>query len=391
MVTANGYEPRSGTIIVANVILITFMAIFVLIRFWARAILLRQVGLDDILIWISFVLSLIPCLCAIIMTKYGLGFHIDDVSTAEYDKFSLLLFISSLTYVSAFVLAKLSFAVFYLRVIPTRGFRRLNFVIIGLLIAQGIEETFVVIFSCKPVYKYWTTSAEGTCLNLLNFYYISFGVKLLTDLILFLEPIPTLKNLKLPWAKRVGLMVMFSLGLLACIISIIRCTFLKDTSDDVTWRLVDPSNWSSAELCSLVICACIPYVRNLLAEIPHVNSALGLSSGHSKGGYSGGGYGNGLSGGYGRNTGHGGNSIALQSRTPYIQQQSRIAGDGGASAAVTSGGKSGGSSGHTLRGTESTEEIFPNYRDKSGGIVVSTDVKVAVERHQSRSSFSGES
>ncbi|CAK7216384.1 hypothetical protein SCUCBS95973_002794 [Sporothrix curviconia] len=367
MVTATGYTPRSGTVIAANAILLAFMTIFVAIRFWARAILLRQVGLDD-------------------MTKYGLGYHMTDVTTPEYDKFSLYLFISSLTYVSAFVLAKLSFAVFYLRVIPTRGFRRLNFVIIGLLVAQGIEETFVVIFSCKPVYKYWTTSVDGTCLNLLNFYYISFGVKLSTDLVLFLEPIPTLKNLKLPWAKRIGLMVMFSLGLLACIISIIRCTFLKDTSADVTWNLVDPSNWSSAELCSLVICACIPYVRNLLAEIPHVNSALGLSSGNSKGGgYSGGGYGNG--GGYGRNTGHGNTSIALQSRTPYIQQQSRIAGDSGASAAVTAG-KGGG---NTPRGTESTEEIFPNYRDKSGGIVVSTDVKVAVERHHSRSSFSGES
>ncbi|CAK7201153.1 hypothetical protein SEUCBS139899_003855 [Sporothrix eucalyptigena] len=389
MVTANGYESRAGTVVAANVILITIMSIFVLIRFWARAILLRQVGLDDVLIWISFILSLAPCICAILMTKHGLGYHMTDVSDAEYDKFSLLLFISSITYVSAFVLAKLSFAVFYLRVIPTRGFRRLNYVIIGLLIAQGIEETFVVIFSCTPVYKYWTVAAEGKCLNLLNFYYISFGVKLLSDLILFLEPIPTLKNLKLPWAKRVGLMVMFSLGLLACVISIIRCTYLNDTSTDVTWRLVDPSNWSSAELCSLVICACIPYVRNLLAEIPHVNAALGLSSGNSKGGYSGG-YGNGLSGGYGRNTGAGGNSIALQSRTPYIQQQTRIAGDGSASAAVTAGGKNGISS-HTLRGTESTEEIFPNYRDKSGGIVVSTDVKVAVERHTSQDSFSGSS
>lgn len=80
-----------------------------------------------------------------------------------------------MTYVSAFVLAKLSFAVFYLRVIPTKGFRRLNYAIIAVLIAQGIEETFVVLFSCVPVYKYWTLSAKGTCLNLLNFYYISVG------------------------------------------------------------------------------------------------------------------------------------------------------------------------------------------------------------------------
>lgn len=179
----------------------------------------------------------------------------------------------------------------------------------------------------------------------------------------------------------------------ACIISIIRCTYLSDTSADVTWGLVDPSNWSSAEVCSLIICACIPYVRNLLAEIPHLNEALGLSSsGNSKSG----GYGTGgITGGYGRGTGvGGGTSFALQSRTPYIQQQqARLAGEGVSSAVATAGGgKNGGAhGGHTLRGTESTEEIFPNYRDKSGGIVVSTDVKVAVERHSSQDSFGGSS
>jgi hypothetical protein len=41
------YEPRSATVVIANAILITFMSIFVLIRFWARVFLLHQVGLDD--------------------------------------------------------------------------------------------------------------------------------------------------------------------------------------------------------------------------------------------------------------------------------------------------------------------------------------------------------
>lgn len=41
------YTPRSATIVIANAILITFMSIFVLIRFWARVFLLHQVGLDD--------------------------------------------------------------------------------------------------------------------------------------------------------------------------------------------------------------------------------------------------------------------------------------------------------------------------------------------------------
>ncbi|KIH93823.1 integral membrane protein [Sporothrix brasiliensis 5110] len=396
------YPTRSSTVVVANAALIIITGIFFFVRLWVRLVILHQVGLDDVLIWAASLFAFSLALTSILMTKYGMGLHIEDVSASDLESFLILQFVSAVSYVWAFVLIKLSFAVFYLRVIPTTGFRRLNFVIIAILAAQGVEETFVVCFACRPIYKFWRPAVEGTCLNLLNFYYISFGIKLATDLVLFLEPIPTLLRLKLPWVKRVGLIVMFSLGLLTCVISIIRATYLNDTSDDITWRLIDPIDWSTAEVCSLIICACVPYVRNLLAEIPILNEALGLSSNHSKA----------YPSNYGPRSGHQDNSIALQSQRTYIQSRNYKGAAGG------SGGVGGGSNNglggvstlasasanpyggannsshqpHRNRATESTEEIFPNYMDKQGGIVVSTDVKVAVEEgsHQSqaRSSYS---
>ncbi|KAL1889491.1 hypothetical protein Sste5346_008869 [Sporothrix stenoceras] len=388
------YPTRSSTVVVANAALLVITGIFILVRLWVRVFLLHQVGLDDVLIWASSVFGFTLSISEILMTKHGLGLHIDDVSDADFESFLVLQFVAALTYIWAFVLIKLSFAVFYLRVIPTSGFRRLNYIIIAILAAQGVEETFVVCFACRPIYKFWRPAVEGTCLNLLNFYYISFGIKLATDIVLFLEPIPTLLRLKLPWVKRIGLVLMFSLGLLTCVISIIRATYLNDTSNDVTWRLVDPIDWSTAEVCSLIICACIPYVRNLLAEIPFVNEALGLSSNHSKG----------YPSNYGARSGQD-NSIALQTQRTYIQSRNLKGGHGTASntATVTANpygngnGRDGNGNGNgngRIRATESTEEIFPNYMDKQGGIVVSTDVKVAVEessepgRSQARSSYS---
>ncbi|CAK7214121.1 hypothetical protein SEUCBS140593_002076 [Sporothrix eucalyptigena] len=380
-----GYESRAPTVVIANVVLLTITGIFILVRLWVRVFLLHQVGLDDVLIWAASVFCFLLGIVEIMMTKHGLGLHIADVSDADFEKFLQLDFVSALAYIWAFVLIKLSFAVFYLRVIPTQGFRRLNYVIIAILAAQGVEETFVVCFACTPIWKFWKPTAAGSCLNLLRFYYISFGIKLATDLALFIEPIPTLFRLKLPWVKRIGLIVMFSLGLLTCVISIIRATYLNDTSSDVTWRLIDPIDWSTAEVSSLIICACVPYVRNLLAEIPFVNEALGLSSNHSKG----------YPSNYGARSGQD-NSIALQTQRTYIQSRN-LKGHGNVSANATAT-----ASHHTnigvgngngrIRATESTEEIFPNYMDKQGGIVVSTDVKVAVEsshsQSQTRSSYS---
>lgn len=111
--------------------------------------------------------------CEYLVSRHGLGYHKDDVSDSELDKFLLFDFVSAIAYIWSFVLIKISFALFYLRVIPNKSFRKLNYIMMAVLAAQGVEETFVVCFACKPIYKFWTPQAEGTCLNLLKFYYIS--------------------------------------------------------------------------------------------------------------------------------------------------------------------------------------------------------------------------
>jgi hypothetical protein len=67
----------------------------------------------------------------------------------------------------------MSFAVLYLRLLPGTIYRRLNQVLLVLLLAQGLEESLVVIFRCNPVDKAWTPSKKGHCLDLRSFYYTS--------------------------------------------------------------------------------------------------------------------------------------------------------------------------------------------------------------------------
>ena len=42
--------------------------------------------------------------------------------------------------------------------------------------------------------------------------------------------------------------------------------------------LAEPLLWSEVELCALIICSCIPSLRQLAARVPGLNSLLGLSS-----------------------------------------------------------------------------------------------------------------
>lgn len=119
-------------------------------------------------------------------------------------------------YLFALNFIKISFCLFYLKLLPGNRFRIACWVLIFIVSAQCIEETFVVIFQCSPVNKAWDASGDlpGKCLNLTSFYYISFAIKLVTDLVLFMLPIPKVLRVRLSWGKKWGVVFMFSLGLL---------------------------------------------------------------------------------------------------------------------------------------------------------------------------------
>jgi hypothetical protein len=81
-------------------------------------------------------------------------------------------------------------------------------------VAELIEESAVVLSQCAPLPKAWSPELPGKCLNLLTFFYVSFGIKLITDIALFMIPIPMLGKLKIGLGKKIGVIFMFSLGLL---------------------------------------------------------------------------------------------------------------------------------------------------------------------------------
>lgn len=123
---------------------------------------------------------------------------------------------TELTYLWALGAVKISFCLFYLKVFPGKTFSIVCWCVMGLVTAETTEETFVIIFQCSPVHKAWdaTGTVPGKCLQLLSFYYISFGIRLATDIALFALPIPNVISLKMSPGKRAGLVFMFSLGVL---------------------------------------------------------------------------------------------------------------------------------------------------------------------------------
>ncbi|KAK2058847.1 hypothetical protein LY76DRAFT_654202 [Colletotrichum caudatum] len=261
-----------------TILLMCSITLSVVVRTFVRGAIQRSLGWDDTLVLTSWVFAMALCSAILAMTDVGLGSHFEDVSNADFAEFLRLQVATQLSYIWAFVTVKMSFAVLYLRLLPDEVYRRINKFLILLLLAEGVEETAVVIFRCAPVRRAWTPTVPGTCLDLTVFYYSAFVIKLLTDLVLFIQPIPIVWKLNVRVAKRIGVIFMLSLGLLACVISIIRVTYINAFDRDVTFLVADPLLWSELEVCALIICSAVPSLRPLISRCPALNKALGLST-----------------------------------------------------------------------------------------------------------------
>ncbi|KAK0728920.1 hypothetical protein B0T21DRAFT_292621 [Apiosordaria backusii] len=149
----------------------------------------------------------------------------------------------------------------------------------GIIVALwSISQLLVVIFTCTPIEKFWLPETPGTCIPNLPFWYINAAGNIVTDVIVFVVPLPALSRLNLKKNQKLALIGIFCLGFFTCAISVIRIQYLR-LSEDTTWDNVASSCWSIGELCSGITCACLPTLRPLVAKVfPSMNSSNSYGS-----------------------------------------------------------------------------------------------------------------
>jgi len=124
--------------------------------------------------------------------------------------------VSAISYLVALATIKVSIAILYMKLFSVFHKNWTYWVVIGILVCQFIEEFFVFIFQCSPVRKLWdaTGTVEGRCIDLYVFYMISFAIRLVTDILIFMLPIPKLWRLQISARAKAGLIFIFGLWLL---------------------------------------------------------------------------------------------------------------------------------------------------------------------------------
>jgi hypothetical protein len=166
-------------------------------------------------------------------------------------------------------LIKVALVVFYIEIFDSRRFKITAYIVMVYLIVTSLISFLITIFVCKPVSFYWNRDIEGTCMDPQIIAYACSGCAIIQDLVLLILPLVFIRDLTMQRHRKIGAIVMFSIGSLGCIATIIRLHTLTTfrISVDPTWDYVEATIWTEVELAAGSICVSLPTIRVLVSKM----------------------------------------------------------------------------------------------------------------------------
>lgn len=109
-------------------------------------------------------------------------------------------------------------------------------------------------------------------------------VTILSDFIVWVLPLPALYRAKLPLKQRIGLIVLFSFGMVVVLAACMRTYYIHivvQESYDVTWEGFHLWLWTAVEVQLGIICGCVPWLKSLAKFWQPNRVATGKTTGAS--------------------------------------------------------------------------------------------------------------
>lgn len=88
-----------------------------------------------------------------------------------------------------------------------------------------------IILQCNPVAKSWRPEIDGTCLDTYETWNATAAVTIACDIIVFTLPVPIFWSLQMSTRRKIGLMILFLLGLFTTVCSVVRMIQIKQVKE----------------------------------------------------------------------------------------------------------------------------------------------------------------
>ncbi|EFQ33611.1 uncharacterized protein GLRG_08540 [Colletotrichum graminicola M1.001] len=192
----------------------------------------------------------------------GFGTHYWNVEFANGRKLAQLFYAAQILYILIQVFTRISILLFMSRIFPARWFQLTVRSLIVVLLLHGVAFVLATAFQCTPISSTWNrNNQDQTCINVSTIWYSGAGVSISEELVILLLPIPELVKLQINTRNKMALSFIFSLGLFACITTMIRLKYMAIYSStfDMTWDNVDVVIWSFIrEFCAMACASFLP-------------------------------------------------------------------------------------------------------------------------------------
>ncbi|KAK4546547.1 hypothetical protein LTR36_001764 [Oleoguttula mirabilis] len=233
---------------------------------WAH----RQRGLDDAMAACAYIILVIQTVFGGVAAHYGFGKHI-AVIKPTYTDAMFYFYLYQICYKLLGGFTKLTFCFLYLRIFNQKGFHRLVIAVAAIVAAGSVAFALVTVFQCLPVHHTWNRKTPGTCINNTAFWYSHAAFNTFWDIVIYLMPIPLIRNLKLQRGQKTGLVSIFALGAFVIAASIVRMVMLRSSagSSDPTWGSMIALTWTEIEGNTSVIVCCLPALRVPFLDLWH--------------------------------------------------------------------------------------------------------------------------
>ncbi|KAI9885025.1 MAG: hypothetical protein M1823_003193 [Watsoniomyces obsoletus] len=252
-----------------------------LVRLFTRGCLLRRIGVDDYLTLAAVIIGIgsLP-LYRIVMVK--LRKMLLEVMVQELTGGSaLVLFDASahlimlgLLYLINVGLIKLAIIAFLLRFLPQGPLRWTAHGVLAVIALFTVASSLAHLFQCWPVSFAWSRPLRGRCtVRVYTLQFVSSIVHLAVDLVVLTLPLFVVSRLQMNLRRKAGLLLIFSLGLVGTVATIIRLRKALDGArlegaaggtEAVPIMLpIELVFWSQLEVNCLIICANLPAFATL--------------------------------------------------------------------------------------------------------------------------------